>query len=105
MADGKVRIAGTKVYQFCVQPSPPMVFAEDIRKTILKIADERGTENTFGPSDVAQRVDGENWQSLMDQVWFVASVLEKEGKIKTTMSGGQIDFQKLDAKPGMKKSA
>jgi hypothetical protein len=82
-----------------------MVFAEDIRKTILKIAEERGPENTFGPSDVAQRVDRENWQSLMDQVWFVASILEKEGKIKTTMSDGQIDFRKQGPKPDLKKSA
>jgi hypothetical protein len=82
-----------------------MVFAEDIRKTILRIADERGPEHSFGPSDVAQQVDHENWQSLMDQVWFVASVLEKEGKIKTTMSDGQIDFRKLVSKPTFKKSA
>jgi hypothetical protein len=82
-----------------------MVFAEDIRRTILKIADERGPDNTFGPSDVAQRVDRENWQSLMDQVGFVASVLEKEGKIKTSTSGGQVDFRKQEPKPGWKKSA
>ena len=75
-----------------------MVFAEDIRKTILKLADERGPDNTFGLSDVAQRVDRENWQSLMDQVWFVASVLEKEGKISTSMKEGQVDFRKSDLK-------
>ena len=82
-----------------------MVFAEDIRKTILKIADERGPDNTFGLTDVAQRVDRENWQSLIDQVWFVASVLEKEGKIYTSRSGGKIDFRKKEPKPGYKKSA
>lgn len=82
-----------------------MVFAEDIRKTILKIADERGPDNTFGPTDVAQRVDSENWQSLMDQVWFVATVLEKEGKIWTSKNGGQIDFRKKESKPGYKRSA
>ena len=75
-----------------------MVFAEDIRRTILKIADERGPDNTFGLSDVAQRVDQDNWQSLMDQVWFVASVLEKEGKISTSMKEGQVDFRKSDLK-------
>ena len=80
-----------------------MVFAEDIRRTILKIADERGPDNSFGPTDVAQRVDGENWQSLMDQVWFVASVVEKEGKIRTSKNGGQIDFRKKES--GLKRSA
>lgn len=82
-----------------------MVFAEDIRKTILKIADERGPDNTFGPNDVAQRVDRENWQSLIDQVWFVASVLEKEGKIWTSNNEGRMDFRKKEPKPGYKKSA
>jgi hypothetical protein len=85
--------------------SPLMVFAEDIRKTILMIADEVGPDNSFGPSDVARRVDRENWQSLMDQVWFVATVLEKEGKISTVLKGGQVDFRKKDSKPGYKKSA
>lgn len=82
-----------------------MVFADDIRKTILKIADERGPDNTFDLTDVAQRVDRDNWQSVMDQVWFVASVLEKEGKIWTTNSEGRIDFRKKESKPGYKKSA
>lgn len=60
-----------------------MVFAEDIRKTILKLAEERGPENTFGPSEVAQRVDKEHPNELMEQIYFVASVLIKEGKITT----------------------
>src|SRR5690349_7226487 len=66
---------GTKVYEPVRPPILlPMVFAEDIRKIILKIADECGPEKAFAPSDVAQRVDRENWQSLMDQVRFVASI-------------------------------
>ena len=73
-----------------------MVFAEDIRKIILKIADECGPEKAFAPSDVAQRVDRENWQSLIDQVRFVASILEKEGKIKTRISDGKMDFRKRE---------
>jgi len=63
-----------------------MVFAEDIRKTILKLAEERGPDNTFGPSEVAQRIDQGNHQDLIEQVWFVASVLIKEGKITSTPS-------------------
>ena len=94
-----------KVYRMVRTAPPLMVFAEDIRKTILKIADERGPDNSFAPSDVAQRVDRENWQSLLDQVWFVASVLEKEGKIRTITHGGKVDFRKGEAKPGYKRSA
>jgi hypothetical protein len=71
-----------------------MVFAEDIRKTILKLAEERGPGKSFRPADVARRMDRENWQLLMDQVWFVASVLVQEGKIKKNQSGDGVDFIK-----------
>ena len=58
-----------------------MIFAEDIRTTILKLADERGTGNAFSPTDVACRVDKKNPPELLELVYFVASVLIKEGKI------------------------
>ena len=68
-----------------------MVFADDIRRIILKLAEESGPDKSFGPIDVAQKVDKKNWQSLMDQVSLVATILEKEGRIKTTHSAGQIE--------------
>jgi hypothetical protein len=58
-----------------------MVFAEDIRRTILQLAEERGPRKTFGPCDVAKLVDRHNPHALIEQVQFVASVLVKEGKI------------------------
>jgi hypothetical protein len=58
-----------------------MVFADEIRRTILRLADERGPERTFALSDVAQAIDRHNWQGLIDQVRIVANVLVKEGKI------------------------
>ena len=58
-----------------------MVFADDIRRTILRLADERGPGKTFAISDVAQAIDRNNWQGLIDQVRMVANVLVKEGKI------------------------
>lgn len=70
-----------------------MVLAEDIRKTILKLADECGTEKTFGPSEVARSIDKENWPLLLDQVQFVASVLIKEGKI-VAATGEEVDIAK-----------
>jgi len=63
-----------------------MVLAEDIRKIILKLADERGPERTFALSDVAQQVDQHNWKLLIDQVRFVADVLIREGKISAISS-------------------
>jgi hypothetical protein len=82
-----------------------MVFAEDIRKTILTLAEERGPDKTFAPADVAQRVDRENWQGLIDQVRFVASVLVKEGKIRTTQSGDHLGFIKTETKSNLKRTA
>jgi hypothetical protein len=73
-----------------------MVFAEDIRKTILKLADEKGPEQTFAADDVAQSVDHENWEMLIEQVRFVASVLIKEGKIIATSSGKVVDVTKTN---------
>jgi hypothetical protein len=64
-----------------------MVRAEDIRKIILKLANERGPERTFAVSDVAREVDEHNWIMHLDQVRFVADVLVREGKISATPSG------------------
>lgn len=65
-----------------------MVFAEDIRKTILKLAEECGPERTFALSDVARAMDHKNWRELLDQVKFVANVLIREGKIIARKSNG-----------------
>lgn len=69
-----------------------MVFAEDIRKVILKLADERGTEKTFRPSDVARAMDEKNWRVLLEQVNLVATTLIHEGKITATRAGKEVDI-------------
>ncbi|RAW03296.1 DUF3253 domain-containing protein [Pseudochryseolinea flava] len=61
-----------------------MVFAEEIRKTILRLAEETGKERSFAPADVARAIDQQNWPLLIDQVKLVAETLIKEGKIKIT---------------------
>jgi hypothetical protein len=58
-----------------------VVFANDIRSVILKLAEEYGTERTFGPTDVARAVDQKNWKILLEQVKLVAGSLIHEGKI------------------------
>lgn len=78
-----------------------MVYAEDIRKIILKLAEERGPEQTFDPAEVIQRVSLENSHDIMEQVRFVASVLVKEGKITTIVpsdehaSSHNLHFRKV----------
>jgi hypothetical protein len=60
-----------------------MIFAEEIRKTILRLAEETGKERSFAPADVARALDQHNWPNLIDQVKLVAETLIKEGKIES----------------------
>jgi hypothetical protein len=69
-----------------------MVFADDIRKVILKLAEERGTESTFASDEVARAVDEKNWRVLSEQVRLVATILVKEGKI---VAEGASAFRKV----------
>jgi hypothetical protein len=61
-----------------------MVFADEIRNTILRLAEEHGSEKSFEPADVARALDQQHWPQLLDQVKLVADAMIKEGKIKTT---------------------
>jgi hypothetical protein len=61
-----------------------MVFADEIRNTILRLAEEHGSERSFAPADVARAIDQQHWHRLIDQVKLVADTLIKEGKIKVT---------------------
>jgi hypothetical protein len=82
-----------------------MVFADDIRKTILRLADERGGKGTFDVSEVARAIDNQNWRMLVDQVKLVAASLIHEGKIVGTFSDKAVDvdtYTKRSGKPGGK---
>ena len=75
-----------------------MVFADEIRKTILRLADEAGLDKSFAPADVARAIDQKNWQLLLDQVKLVADSLIKEGKItqaRAVNPGESVHFKKL----------
>jgi Protein of unknown function (DUF3253) len=67
-----------------IAPFHAMIFADDIKQRILKLAEERGPRKTFSASEVAKQVDPHNWLSLIDQIDLVADVLVKEGKITST---------------------
>lgn len=68
-----------------------MISAEEIRNAILRMANERGEDQSFFASEVARRLDPANWRDVLGQVRFVASVLIKEGKIVACRSGEKID--------------
>jgi len=61
-----------------------MVFADDIRKAILLLADQRGVGNRFSSAEVAQLIDPENWLKQMEQVELVAETLVREGQLIST---------------------
>jgi len=67
-----------------------MIFAEEIRRAILQVAEERGPDKTFDPTDVARSIDAKNWPQLIDQVKFVAGILINEGKIIAKKTAGNI---------------
>ncbi|HEY5919370.1 MAG TPA: DUF3253 domain-containing protein [Chryseolinea sp.] len=73
-----------------------MVFAEEIRRAILRVAEERGPDRTFDPTDVARSIDAKNWPQLVDQVKFVAGIMMNEGKIiaKKTLGNTPQEFSK-----------
>jgi hypothetical protein len=64
-----------------------MVFAEDIRRAILAIADQRGPGNLFYSSEVARLIDPENWIKQIDQVQLVAELLIQEVLLAVYRSG------------------
>jgi hypothetical protein len=64
-----------------------MVFANDIKKTILRIAHEKGAGNLFYPSEVAREIDPENWVKQLAQVELVAESLIQEGVLLAARTG------------------
>lgn len=64
-----------------------MVFAEDIRRAILALADQRGSGNLFYPAEVARLIDAEDWAKQVDQVELVAESLIQEGQLVAERSG------------------
>jgi len=67
-----------------------MVFANDIRLAILRVAENRG-KHSFSTCDVARELDANNWRRLEDQVRFVADVLVREGKLTIIQSDKPLE--------------
>ncbi|MDB5591439.1 DUF3253 domain-containing protein [Enterovirga sp.] len=71
------------------RPSP-----EDISRTILALAAERGAGKTICPSEVARALGGahpDGWSPLMGPVRRVAVQLMKEGQIVIRRKGRPVD--------------
>ncbi len=68
-----------------------MIFADDIRKAILKLANQRGPGEAFYPAEVARIIDPENWAKQVEQVKLVAESLIHEGQIISTVKGKSFE--------------
>ncbi len=60
-----------------------------VRKMLLQLADERGSEATFCPSEVARQL-APQWRPLMPQVREVAAALVQEGRLVCTQRGVEV---------------
>ena len=64
-----------------------------IAKTIVEMTEARGPDKSICPSEVARRLEPEDWRSLMPQVREVADALCQQRRIRITQSGRDVDIQ------------
>jgi hypothetical protein len=69
----------------------PPPTAREIKSCLLTLADERGTDKTFCPSEAARRLDPDDWREHMPQIRAVATRLVKAGKLRCTQRGAEVD--------------
>lgn len=77
-----------------------------LRREILALAESRGAEKTFCPSDVARRLS-EDWRPLMGDLRDAARELAREGRVRVSQKGhtlspdspwqGAIRLQQVDS--------
>lgn len=62
-----------------------------IREAILVATAACGPGRSVSPSDVAQAMTSENWQSLLTRIRREATVLAREGQIDILRKGKPVD--------------
>lgn len=62
-----------------------------IAACVLEMARERGPGKTLCPSEVARRLDPEDWEPLMPRVRLAAAKLAAERKVRVTQQGVEVD--------------
>lgn len=65
---------------------------EKLTASIRNMADERGTDKTFCPSEVARQEGGESWRDLMDDVREAAARMVSEGTLQVLQKGEVVDL-------------
>lgn len=68
---------------------------EEIKKVILKLAEQRGIDKTICPSEVARNMFGENWRNNMQNVRDAAFDLEAKNEIIIMQKGQKVDPKEI----------
>jgi len=64
---------------------------ELVAENILEISQQRGREKSLCPSEVARVLLPNDWRSLMPDVRSVAGKMTRQGFIKITQKGKEVD--------------
>jgi hypothetical protein len=72
-------------------PALPGVPPEAIADAILQAVTARGPDKSICPSEVARALDPAGWRALMPGVRVAALALAREGRIRITQAGRQVD--------------
>lgn len=64
---------------------------DKLRNLHLDLAQQRGLEKTYCPSEVAKLYNPDNWREEMDTVRKVADELVKENKLVVMQEGEEIE--------------
>ena len=62
-----------------------------IEKLLRELAQERGLEMTFCPSEVARKLDRTGWRQRMPAIRAVAAELVQAGVLRCTQRGVDVD--------------
>ncbi len=68
--------------------------SQRVRAAILELVRARGTGKTCCPSEVARRLDPEDWRAWMQPVREVAGQLVDDGAIVVTQKGVVVDARR-----------
>lgn len=61
-----------------------MIFADDIRKVLLRAANAQGNQS-LDAVELAKSIDPVNWKPLAEQIQLVADAMIREGTLKCTL--------------------
>ncbi|MCA1964609.1 MAG: DUF3253 domain-containing protein [Prosthecobacter sp.] len=62
-----------------------------VQQAILSMVEARGAGKSICPSEVARRLQPEDWRALMPEVRAAAATLRAQGRLRVTQGGLEVD--------------